>query len=364
MEFPQSTEELGNNGYTSFYTVRITDYPFEAQDNRGLYNCVWEMRDLEGSPKTAFIEPQDFIVDDVIRRMNGDGLPFDGRVCLQTDENDVNTTMDRKDSRGNPDKIVSYHPLIYIPSGNRPLNIGQLGDVHVTARHQILSKSNARVIDYDCTDTATLTAPADDPSPQIGSLVNVATKNLKELLDKMGNDSDLLFGDDDRVTEPFGTRVIERFQSDDISMDLDDMGDADIPFTITLSRYFRNMIGIDAVSFFAYLNQVWTRIDLHLEGGRWVIYRGVDAGNFRRAFFQNRFRSRFVSIRFRNPGTHPEIAHYNFDSRWNFEIEVDEDESGGFLGIGDTHRSYRITRNEAHAEFPDFGFRERLVKYR
>lgn len=130
--------------------------------------------------KIVVKEQQDIdLVLETLNEFNGKGIENRGKYCfkLSADKHEMDiTTQDTN----NP--IQSYHPVFYFDKMDYA-NIGHLADPHLSSRHQIFSKSNARVIEY--------TDSNDNTSPEIRNVMNNYSKNMKDLLDKMGNDDDV-----------------------------------------------------------------------------------------------------------------------------------------------------------------------------
>jgi len=142
-------------------------------------------------------EVQDGMMKEVLEEMNGTNIPRTGTYCFHMGQHDV--TPGHVDPQ-NP--IQSYHPVFYFSSLNYA-NFGHMADIHVCARQNLLEKSRARVIEYreqqesEAADGSGDTADASgagtggDPSPYVGSLVNVSSRNLKRLLWQFGSDPDI-----------------------------------------------------------------------------------------------------------------------------------------------------------------------------
>jgi hypothetical protein len=131
-------------------------------------------------------ELQDFFIQDVIGSLNGKKITEKGKYCFRVEEGDVDiTTTDP----ANP--VQSFHPLVYYNNLSYA-NIAHLSDLHVNSRQNILAKSKARVIDYSVEGDGGTEKERDRKiSPEIGSMINVCSRNIKELLERMGGDKDV-----------------------------------------------------------------------------------------------------------------------------------------------------------------------------
>ncbi len=76
--------------------------------------------------------------------------------------------------------IQNHHPVYIVKAGKKKLNIGHLSDVHVSSRQFAFQTCKAKVI------------PGCKDSPEIGSMVNVTFYTLRDLMDEMAKDTDIL----------------------------------------------------------------------------------------------------------------------------------------------------------------------------
>ncbi len=140
-------------------------------------------------------EKQDDILRDVVKSMNGDGIKEDGLYGFSILQYRDGTTAGGKQERyrdinvtaidkGNP--LQAYHPLFYYSSDTKVFNIGHVTDIHLCSRQQLLSMSNARVIE-DESDLDFINRV----SPELGTRVNSSSKNSVHMFDMMGRDSDV-----------------------------------------------------------------------------------------------------------------------------------------------------------------------------
>ena len=108
----------------------------------------------------------------------------------------------------------------------------------------------------------------------------------------------------------------------------------------------------------------WKKVQLHYDGSSstWNINGADDARTFRRYIATQSERAVFCSVKFSPKKL--SLKRYDFNSNWNFEIQIDFSRSGRFLGIfgSPTEKKYIVERNRKRSEFPDFGWREKLAK--
>lgn len=102
-------------------------------------------------------------------------LPRDGRYGFPIRGRDVRVGPLDKDAL-----VQSYHPVFKADS-LQWASIGHLSDVHISSRQQILAKSRARVIEY----------PDDADLKPIGDLVNICSRDTKQVLDALRDDADV-----------------------------------------------------------------------------------------------------------------------------------------------------------------------------
>jgi hypothetical protein len=129
-------------------------------------------------------------------------------------------------------------------------------------------------------------------------------------------------------------------------------------------QHIRNLVNLEDIVIYVYAaDGEWKKIPLQFNGtNRWVIPRGRDAQTFFNFVNGNNERSIFMSMKFNQRSAL--VSHYDFESRWNFEIQIDSDTSGGGIFGTDTHKVYTIERDVDRAEIPDFEWRRRFDKYR
>ena len=149
-----------------------------AEDTPGLYDLSWmayvKKDETEEKKVGYFCEWQDKIIGDynTVYRQGFHPLKCDvsanDEPCFEETETE----------------IQSYHP-VYI-SDKASLDIGHLSDVHISSRQQVFAKSHARLID--------IVEGGDESqaSEKIGQLVNVSFAVLKDLMNQMGRETDLL----------------------------------------------------------------------------------------------------------------------------------------------------------------------------
>jgi hypothetical protein len=101
----------------------------------------------------------DLIIQEVLDELNGPTIPEKGKYAFRVDGNDVSVG-----------------------------NLAHLADLHISSRHQVLGKSEARVIEYTDRTTAGGQTESDlDISPPLGSFLSNSSGNLKHLLDVAGH---------------------------------------------------------------------------------------------------------------------------------------------------------------------------------
>jgi Calcineurin-like phosphoesterase len=144
-----------------------------------------------GSEISCVGEPQDRILDRVLDKRTQDpstskswAKQDDGRFYSFSVGDDIDPTEFDRDI-----PIQSYHPVyLYGANDFGYANLGHISDVHMAARQQILAKTIARVIDYwDAGNDADL-----DSSPRIGSIVNICSRDMIQILDELVTSADLL----------------------------------------------------------------------------------------------------------------------------------------------------------------------------
>lgn len=159
-------------------------------------------------------------------------------------------------------------------------------------------------------------------------------------------------------------RVIARFETDNFSIEDEHRGRVDYKFDIRFLTHIAQLIYVDDIYIYTYATPIgeWVRIRLRYNGaGRWVINRGRDAQTFFNFVAGNNDRTNFLSIKFSKKIDL--VAQYDFDTRWNFEFQVEDDESGGGLFGDYTDKKYLINRDTDRAEIPDFDWRKGFAKY-
>jgi hypothetical protein len=126
------------------------------------------------------LEYQDFVLDEVLHRMNGPALRQtrdQGGFGTHEFEFDVDGVDYSQVDLDRP--IVAYHPLYLYPEESlQTVNIGHVSDIHINARQKLLSKSPARVIDAE-------SGVAE--SPVIGSMMNTFEGSFLSILDAIDN---------------------------------------------------------------------------------------------------------------------------------------------------------------------------------
>jgi len=156
---PRDAIELGEKILQESYARNA----FVGQDIR--FNRPNGNARQEGDDQDCLIHNQVQVkknADDVRKCQYGFEMTLDGRI----------SHIDSKKA------VVGYHP-VFVMGNPRPCSIGHLSDVHLNARAQVLANSDARLIGHaDFQDT-------------IGQAVNIPSCNMKALLDKMADDSQI-----------------------------------------------------------------------------------------------------------------------------------------------------------------------------
>ncbi|MCL1833302.1 MAG: metallophosphoesterase [Leptospirales bacterium] len=178
------------------------DELIEEQDNilRGI------LKGLHGEPdedelKSEVPDKPDANKND-FEKSNDDKYRF--AHCFKVKDDDVYMTETDK-----ANEILSYHPFIYYDDkgskDNKVFSIGHLTDLHLVSRQQVLAKSNARVIEYKTGNEDNKNENEEDKkkneedkkmmdkiSPEIGTLVNIYSKNVLKLLRELGTKADAI----------------------------------------------------------------------------------------------------------------------------------------------------------------------------
>ncbi len=197
---------LTRQGFKKICNVRIQNNMMKYQ---GVYNAFWiytaDSRyqtqavdpDFDTAPRPRTLnhtvmgkcyanELHDLIIQDVAKEMSGPKIEEKGCYGFKVGAKDIEPTSVNK-----LEPVQSYHPIFYYPVLGCA-GIGHLGDIHLSARQNFLSKSRARVIEYqEKNEEGKLEERDLDVSGEIGSMVNICSRNLKELLGKMGDDPDI-----------------------------------------------------------------------------------------------------------------------------------------------------------------------------
>jgi len=158
-------------------------------------------------------------------------------------------------------------------------------------------------------------------------------------------------------------RVITKFECDKFLINMEKRGLVTYAFDIRMLNNIVELIYLESVAMYSYgPDGEWRMVPLRYNGaGRWVIDNVGDAKIFRKIIARNKDRSNYLSMKFKKKSGL--VAHYDFDYRWNFEFQVDDDTSGGWPWKR-THKKYIIERDEDYAEIPDFEWRKKFDKYR
>ncbi len=172
---------VGDEGLKFLFQIELSNIDHIKQ---GLYDFSWityndkvfddfSEKEIEDSTDCReFFEKQDqltrkYICDDEKRKGLTHAYKVDDEFKFETDEKTP---------------IQNHHPVYIVKEGKKKLNIGHLSDVHVSSRQFAFKTSKAKVIP----------GASDDDSPPIGSMVNVTFNTLRNLMDDLASDTDIL----------------------------------------------------------------------------------------------------------------------------------------------------------------------------
>jgi hypothetical protein len=158
---------------------------FEGEGYKTLYRVALSSKCLKaamgGSELSTCGEPQDVLIGKLLDRRNEWAREKGKYYCWGSAHGDLDLT---RFDRSNP--IQSYHPVYhYDRDGLKYANFGHVSDVHLSGRQQVLGKTRARVIDYAEAGNETDLGQ----SPEIGSRVNVCSRDLIQILGKIADSS-------------------------------------------------------------------------------------------------------------------------------------------------------------------------------
>lgn len=158
--------------------------------------------------------------------------------------------------------------------------------------------------------------------------------------------------------------VLVEFVSDKFEIRREKMGNVTYAFHVVVPKEIAGHVYVREMLMYVYsASGEWKRISLTYDrdAKRWKIQGRTNVWAFRYHFSTQHGRALFLSIRF---GCKSDLlAHYDFDSPWNFEFQLDHDTSGGGLFGKATHKKYIVKRDPKRAEIPDFEWRKKLPKY-
>jgi hypothetical protein len=217
-------------GYTKYYCFQIANnnlFNVDSGGNRNLYNLIWfcDPQHMEGwksddgdkwkeastgdkKPLHLYTpqkmsEPQvnliakigsgktkvfpnelhdRLIIEGVLDRINGDRIREGGKYCFKEGIPPSGTKLN--------DPLQSYHPVFYF-SNLEYANIAHVSDVHLCARQHLMTKSEARVIEYGENRNGKYEELDLNVSPKIGNMVNINLENFKYLLSEVGSDNSI-----------------------------------------------------------------------------------------------------------------------------------------------------------------------------
>jgi predicted MPP superfamily phosphohydrolase len=172
---PEVLKLYQNKGLVYGFEIELKKLPDEKP---GLYDLSWmayvRKDDTEEKKQGYFYELQDRYI------AHYNTVYRDGFHPLKCSVDGNGTPVFEEEET----EMQSYHP-VYI-SNESELAIGHLSDVHVSSRQHVFTKSKARLIDGKPGTEAELL------SEEIGPLVNTSYAVLKDLMDQMGNEVELL----------------------------------------------------------------------------------------------------------------------------------------------------------------------------
>jgi len=184
-----------DRGFDKIYNINIGR---TRMSTSGLYNLSWSTIKDQGTPgskmnlntveATGKINPtgwehQDAYVKQLMEKLNGPKIYGKGLYGFKVERTDRDVRIAEVDFT-NP--VQSYHPVFYYEKLGQ-IGVGHLADIHISSRQSILTKSKARVIEYEKKDSSGNKVEADfSKSPPIGPYVSISSLNMKALLDKYG----------------------------------------------------------------------------------------------------------------------------------------------------------------------------------
>ena len=192
-------EEGKKEGNWNLYKIKINIKRIINVD-KGMYTILWaskEQVDVNNNKacsvhtlnkkiienekiKIVPDEKQDCIIKNGLK-MHGQKIKEAGNYCFKIKGKDVDITeMDFT----NP--IQYYHPVFYYKE-LKYANLSHMADLHISSRQILLSKSKAKVI--ECTEDECNSDIG--IYPEIGTMVNVCTANVKNLLDQIGRNKEI-----------------------------------------------------------------------------------------------------------------------------------------------------------------------------
>ncbi len=210
---------LEQNGLIYYYRVRVRAKLLLDDGDRRLSSANMQSKasEFDSSANRERIEKhagrrhaitQDAIIRSMITRRVGShtSLPEKGLYSFVATKEGID--LSQVDIL---EPIQSYHPVFVFsgPSAFDYANLGHLSDIHVNSRLDLLSKSPARVIDYDETTELAFV----DESPVIGQRITRTGQNFFQLLSQLGasNAHAILIGGDlvDHIKNAYSQEMLK-----------------------------------------------------------------------------------------------------------------------------------------------------------
>lgn len=171
----KSIKHYLDEGLIYFIRISLKNHPLGLNnDSNSLYNISWmsieddNLKEPEHTTIRPFEERQDRIIK---RELKKSGVDFNFGFDVSKEDLDFKPKDDLP--------ILSYHPVFV--TNKSKLGFGHLTDIHLSSRQELFKRSKLQVIPG---------APH-DVSPPIGQLVHTSFSSVKNLLDQMGENSDV-----------------------------------------------------------------------------------------------------------------------------------------------------------------------------
>ncbi|MES0488429.1 MAG: hypothetical protein ABUK01_00450 [Leptospirales bacterium] len=173
---------ISTNDFKGVIDSRV-DYKSKTQEDNCYRVTIQKSVFQNGDPSKPLFKKNklkqknsnDEAINTTLKKYKTDKIPGSGKHCFQFEEDDINFT---KSDLTRP--IRSHHPVFILGKKERHktngYNFAQMSDIHISSREHTLRKSQAKVIE----------GVSDDISCPVGSMVNIASKNMKSFLDISG----------------------------------------------------------------------------------------------------------------------------------------------------------------------------------